>query len=60
MNKLGVDCPNCRDPWVEIPLEQLEGLHCGVTALCPKCGKPIVFGVFSRDEYAKFIMRPVE
>ncbi len=48
---LPVTCPNCGIPWVDIPVSDLEGLHCGMSVDCPECGKDIVFGVFTADEY---------
>ena len=54
-NHIGVQCPNCGDPSVPIPVDEMDGLDCGMTIVCPRCKQPIVFGVFSVDEYTKFV-----
>lgn len=50
---LPVQCPNCGDPAVEVPLDRLESLHSGVTVDCSECGDAMVFDVMSTDEYAR-------
>lgn len=57
---LAVTCPNCGDPAVPIPLADLDGLHCGLTVMCPMCGEDIIFGTFTTDEYEKIINQAKE
>ncbi|MEA3339464.1 MAG: hypothetical protein U9R15_05805 [Chloroflexota bacterium] len=44
-NLIGVACPHCGDPAVPIWVDELDGLHTGVTVECPKCKCDIVFEV---------------
>ena len=54
-NLIGVACPHCGDPAVPIWADELDGLHTGVTAQCPKCKCGIVFEVTSPDAKANAI-----
>ncbi|MGD9101023.1 MAG: hypothetical protein PVF45_11130 [Anaerolineae bacterium] len=51
LETLPVACPNCGDPAVGIPVEQLETLHSGMSVDCPECGGHITFAVLSPAEW---------
>jgi len=40
---IAIECPNCGTPFSTIKVDELDGLHSGVTVHCSKCAKPISF-----------------
>ncbi len=49
-NFLAVTCPNCGH-FVDIPIDDIEGLHIGLTVSCPRCEQDIVFLLMTNEEY---------
>ncbi len=59
MTNILIDCPNCGES-VDIPTDDLELLHSGVSVDCPSCSEDIVFGVFSAGEWVQWWAKIVQ
>ena len=56
MTYLTITCPNC-GVFVDVPTDDIECLHTGLTVPCPSCKHDIVFLLMTNEEYVRFCAR---